>query len=630
MRAAPLLLTLALVTATGCNSPGEVLQDFDGDGSLDADDCGPDDSTIHPGAPDCLGDSIDQDCDGSDGVDGDADGYPRSSPDPTCPGGGDCNDGDPAIHPGASEVAEDGIDNDCDGGDLVCDADGDGALAQACGGADCDDFSSTCTALCEDRDGDGFRGCDGDCNDDDPDLHEGSAELCNGIDDDCNAYLPPDEADFDGDGVMQCEGDCNDLDLTVSPQLPEACDDAGNPGGGVDNDCDGSSDDELQDSDGDGFPPCSYYDAQGVWVVGDDCDDTDPLNFTGGVESCDGQDNDCNIATDENIDGDGDGETVCAGDCDEGNPTVWTGGTEVCDVDDLDQDCDGLVDQNDPDAAGCVWESVATYNGWHGERFACGIRADASMECWGNTYNIDGPSFPGQQFVPAPSSGSYQQLALSQGHMCGLTTSGQVDCWGSSSSGQCDPPTANFSEIHGGRIETCGLTVAGEIECWGVTFDEATDPDIPYPPTGQFTTLAMSNNHACVITANQSIQCWGFNYSGESDPPAGSFTAVSVADQTSCALTNQGALTCWGGGLGAAWFNTFSGVQFTQISQGNRVGCGLDQVGGLHCWGDLFNQTPSGTFIQVSAAEDYACAVTTANTIECWGTCSSDGECNPP
>ena len=36
----------------GCNSPGEVLQDFDRDGSLDADDCGPDDGTIHPGAAD--------------------------------------------------------------------------------------------------------------------------------------------------------------------------------------------------------------------------------------------------------------------------------------------------------------------------------------------------------------------------------------------------------------------------------------------------------------------------------------------------------------------------------------------------------------------------------------------------
>ena len=31
--------------AMGCSSPGEVLLDFDGDGSLDADDCGPDDDS---------------------------------------------------------------------------------------------------------------------------------------------------------------------------------------------------------------------------------------------------------------------------------------------------------------------------------------------------------------------------------------------------------------------------------------------------------------------------------------------------------------------------------------------------------------------------------------------------------
>ncbi|MFC1515615.1 putative metal-binding motif-containing protein [Thermodesulfobacteriota bacterium] len=41
---------------------------------------------------------------------------------------GDCDDTNTAIHPGASEICGDGVDQDCDGGDLLCpdDIDNDG------------------------------------------------------------------------------------------------------------------------------------------------------------------------------------------------------------------------------------------------------------------------------------------------------------------------------------------------------------------------------------------------------------------------------------------------------------------------------------------------------------------------
>ena len=110
-------LLAALVLLGGCSATGDVLHDFDGDGSLDSDDCAPDDAAVYPGAEtDSYGDDLDSNCDGSDGIDNDLDGYPA-------PGDGvpadleDCNDSNPDIHPGTEEIPDDNIDQNCDGFD---------------------------------------------------------------------------------------------------------------------------------------------------------------------------------------------------------------------------------------------------------------------------------------------------------------------------------------------------------------------------------------------------------------------------------------------------------------------------------------------------------------------------------
>ena len=85
--------------------------DTDGDGVPDVDDCDPYDASVYPGAPE-LADGLDNDCDGvvdegTDTFDDDGDGYSEDE--------GDCNDSNSSVNPGAVEVADNGIDDDCDG-----------------------------------------------------------------------------------------------------------------------------------------------------------------------------------------------------------------------------------------------------------------------------------------------------------------------------------------------------------------------------------------------------------------------------------------------------------------------------------------------------------------------------------
>jgi hypothetical protein len=95
----------------GCESEqrSSVLQtDLDGDGASRPVDCNDGNAAIRPGAPDVPDDGVDQNCDGADAtdLDRDRDGFPRPV---------DCDDGNAAAHPGARERRGNRVDEDCNG-----------------------------------------------------------------------------------------------------------------------------------------------------------------------------------------------------------------------------------------------------------------------------------------------------------------------------------------------------------------------------------------------------------------------------------------------------------------------------------------------------------------------------------
>ena len=353
-----LLETFVDANANGLPDCAEI--DGDGDGDPDVSDCAPQDPAIYAGAvEDC--DAVDSDCDGDlvdefEDTDGDDD--------PDCTDPDDDEDGDPdatdcaplddSVHAAATELPDDGVDQDCDGVDsITCFADGDGDGAGT---------SATLVSPDDDCDDAGESPTEDDCDDADPTAWPGAPESCDAIDSDCDGSLLDEFDDTDADGEADCTDpdddgdsfpdgvDCSPTDPNIYPNAPEACD-------AVDSDCDGDLVDEFDDTDADGEPDCIEGDSDGDGDTDDsDCAPLDPTVYTGAPESCDAVDSDCDgDLVDEFDDSDSDADPDCtdpdddndgdpdATDCAPTDEAVFTGATEACDG--VDSDCDGdLVD----------------------------------------------------------------------------------------------------------------------------------------------------------------------------------------------------------------------------------------------------------------------------------------------
>ncbi len=153
-----------------------------------------------------------------------------------------------------------------------------------------------------------------------PDLVAGAPTDDLGAVDSGSIVLLARESDCDGDGVGSFGGDCDDGDASIHPGAAEICN-------GRDDDCDGAVD---EDNDGDGYPVCM------------DCDDRDASIHPGAIEVCNGRDDDCDGRVDQGVDADGDGYAAPC-DCRDDDPAVHPGAPEICNH--LDDDCDGLTDE---------------------------------------------------------------------------------------------------------------------------------------------------------------------------------------------------------------------------------------------------------------------------------------------
>ncbi len=578
--------------------------------------------------------------------------------------GTDCDDTRASVNPRAMELC-DGRDNNCNGlADAVVspgnleDDDGDGVADAMCmpAGGDCDDLNAA------------VRGT-------------GTPELCDGYDNDCDGMVDESaaasmwyvDADMDGYGdstaaaMMSCMpiagrvtvgGDCDDANPARRPGLPDRCDT-------VDNDCDGTVDEDqppsiwYPDADHDGAGADTPTTAActmpaGMVAAPGDCNDTSAAIHPGATERCNNVDDNC----DGTVDG-----TAAAPDCSLRNATATcTAGACVvvsctapfgnCDGDSANG-CETNTDDTFAHCGSCTTtctgtdrcrtgvcvppSSVSSYD--VGNTFACAVRSDGSVECWGlgqdgrlgdgTTQDRGRPTLvPGVTDAVQVSTGS--NIAGGVTHACLRRRSGAVACWGSNSQGQLGdgtitsrmvptdvPGLTDAVDITTGTAFSCAVRTGGTVVCWGDNgygmLGDGTTTDRRSPGTIPslvgVTTVRSGDYHSCALLADRTVWCWGYNAN------------YQLGDNTTTMRTTPVTVT----GL----------TDIVEIAAGGSTSCARNSTGAVYCWGyNNYGQVGIGTTVaarvptalpmmtdaaHITVGTSHTCAVRASGAVACWG-----------
>ncbi|MDH5491930.1 MAG: MopE-related protein, partial [Myxococcales bacterium] len=637
--------------------------------------------------------------------------------------GDDCDDADGARYPGNTEICND-RDEDCNPGTLgFIDADGDGAASALCCNPQ-EDLSLLCGQDCDDGDA-ATR----------PGAPDGPPGTCDTLDNDCDGTIDEGCPCTDGQSrpcgsadALSGLGECRPgTQVCVGGGWAE-CAGSTEPGAevcnGLDDDCDGISDEGVlltyfPDLDGDGFgnataaPTTGCVLPLGVSRLGTDCDDADPEIHPGAAERCDGIDNDCDPTTNGDCECSPSGITegcgpltgamepllvgVCAQGrkrCIDGLWSVCVGATypgdEVCNG--LDDDCNGSID----DGAAMICSSGSTRRGVGPYGFCPSAPG---------VYVCDGDCL-GETFLPTPETEicngidddcngraddpfECEQGAIDIPCITACGTWGTYSCLDTCTRDRCvAPETCNGCDDDGdglvdeepGLLATCfadadedGFAVAGatstgfcrvpgrmaEGGCpvyWtdvapgtimdpGTTTDCAADDPLRHPAATELcdgidndciggiddgASDACSYPSAHAGCADASCSIWACaNGFGECDGLSANGCEADLRNTTtscgSCGFACGTAGTCLTGRCDAA----------EGVSTRSSHTCVLRGFGGVACWGDnAFGQLGDGTTagrtspVQVVGLSDatavavgklHTCALRTTGEVLCWG-----------
>lgn len=187
---------------------------------------------------------------------------------------------------------------------------------------------------------------------------------------------------------------------------------------------------------------------------------------------------------------------------------------------------------------------------------SCALTFGGAAHCWGRWH---GQLAPELDLTPVSVPGGHVFARLYSGgtHTCGRTPSDEAWCWGDNASGQLGDGTmvgggtpvqvsgAGFFAMmatgttanSGGKSHTCGLSTTGQVFCWGLNDQgqlgdgSTTDRVAPAPILSSelFVAVGSGDRFTCAMTPDRRVFCWGTNASGElGTGAAGGFSATPV------------------------------------------------------------------------------------------------------
>lgn len=222
---------------------------------------------------------------------------------------------------------------------------------------------------------------------------------------------------------------------------------------------------------------------------------------------------------------------------------------------------------------------------------SCAALASGEVRCWGhNSSKQLGPQAAGDEPNPiqVPGLDDVTQVEAGGASTCALTSDGTVHCWGSNCSGQLGdgssavcgrfeqskraepgevPDLPEIVQIDMGSNHVCALSRSGDVYCWGAnSAGQIGDPDVgqntltpvQVPGLDSATYVMGGERHSCATVESGELQCWGGNSRGQlgigsmeasetPTPVEGMGDALQVDGSThTCAVSEDGQLHCWG------------------------------------------------------------------------------------